>query len=113
MNINPDEWTPAVFPDEIELHDFFEKWNGRAIFSHITIRKIDEIHHFMRCKRYAATSVSEYERYKSFCQEVNFFKTIAEYYAVKSTGGRVYLVSWRRYCKIKRIKKKNIYGKDY
>lgn len=109
MNINPEDWTPVVFPDEIELHDFFDKWNGRAIFSHTTIQKVDENYSFMRCKRYTAISVSEYERYKIFCQEVRFLKTLAEYFAVKSTGGRIYLVSWRRYCKIKRIKENN-YG---
>lgn len=110
MNINPDDWTPVVFPDEIELHDFFDKWNGIAIFSHTTIQKVEEHHSFMRCKRYAAISVSEYERYKIFCQEVRFFRTLAEYFAVKSTGGRIYLVSDRRYRKIKRIKENN-YGK--
>lgn len=53
MNINPDDWTPVIFPDEIELHDFFDKWNGIAIFSHTTIQKVDENHSFMKCKRYA------------------------------------------------------------
>ena len=100
MNINHDDWTPVVFPDEIELHDFFDKWNGVAIFSNTTIQKVDENHSFMRCKRYTAISVSEYERYKIFCQEVRFFKTLAEYFAAKSTWGRIYLVSWRRYRKL-------------
>lgn len=100
MNINPEYWTPVVFPDEIELHDFFDKQNGIAILFHTTIQKVDEDHSFMRRKKYVAISALEYERYKIFCQEVRFFKTLAEYFAVKSTNGRIYLVSDRRYRKI-------------
>lgn len=112
MNINSDNWTPIVYPDVIELHDFFDKLNGRAIFYHTHIQKINENCHHLWCDRYAATSISEYEGYKIFCQNVRFFWHLAEYFAVKSTNGRIYLVSDRRYRKIKRIKENN-YGKIY
>ena len=74
MNINPEDWTPVVFPDEIELHDFFNKWNGRAIFSHTTIQKVDENHSFMRCKRYTAILFRSTKDIRIFAKRYVFSK---------------------------------------
>ena len=83
MNINQDDWTPVVFPDEIELHDFFDKQNGIAILFHTTTQKVDEDHSFMRRKKYVAISASEYERYKIFLPRGTFFQNISRIFRSK------------------------------
>lgn len=91
-------------PDEIDLYNFFETWNGRAICTY-TIE-----HEDLPCRdeeiTVVAKSISRLEDVKDVCSTVEYDIHHNRYYAIKFKDRGVFLVSEKRYNELKAKKGK-------
>lgn len=91
-------------PDEIDLYNFFETWNGRAICTY-TIE-----HEDLPCRdeeiTVVAKSISRLEDVKDVCGTVEYDIHHNRYYAIKFKDRGVFLVSEKRYNELKAKKGK-------
>ena len=80
-------------PEEIDLYNFFETWEGRAICTY-TIEYED-----LPCRDEEITVVAEDE--KGVCSTVEYDIHHNRYYAIKFKNRGVFLVSEKRYNELK------------
>lgn len=77
-------------PDEIDLYNFFEKWNGEA-------RCVPKPHFEAYGKTFSIYSILAFEQMKDNCKEIEYYISGMKYHAIRFKARGTFLVSERRY----------------
>ena len=89
-------------PDEIDVYNFFEQWRGRAfcVFENFQFTPLGP-----RCD-YNCQSLRLYLSLRDYCSQIKYYIGLNRYYAIKFNDRGVFLVSEKRYNKLKAKKGK-------
>ena len=89
-------------PDEIDLYNFFETWNGRAycVFENFQFTPVGP-----RCD-YNCQSLQRYLSLYSYCSQIKYYIGLNRYYSIKFKDRGTFLVSEKRYNELKAKKGK-------
>lgn len=83
-------------PDEVDLYNFFERWNGTAICTNERWRSSVCEKIGFRCK-----SMNDYLKSYGSASQIKYYVGPQRYYAVKFANRGTFLVSERRYKELK------------